>query len=78
MATKHPRLNIVLETPLYRGLQKLADREGVSLSLMARDLIKKAMDLHEDVYWDRVAEDRVKTYSSKTSLTHDDVWSKKA
>ena len=40
MATKNPRLNVVLEAPLYSSLRSLAQKERVSLSLKARDLIR--------------------------------------
>lgn len=74
MPTKNPRLNVVLEPSLYKGLDKLAQRQGVSLSLAARDLIKEGLEIHEDMYWQEVARKREKTFSYKKSLSHKDVW----
>lgn len=76
MPTQHPRLNIVIEEPLYRSLSKLARRDGVSLSLKARDLIREAMDLQEDLFWEGKAGARAKTFSVRTALSHRDVWRK--
>lgn len=74
MPTKNPRLNVVLEPSLYKALGKLADEEGVSLSLAARDLIKEALEIHEDTYWQEVSREREKTFSHKKSLSHKEVW----
>ena len=43
MPTDKPRLNVVLEPPLYIKVKKLAKRDGVSLSLKARDLIRESL-----------------------------------
>lgn len=75
MSTKHPRLNVVLETPLYSQVRLLATRDGVSLSLKARDLIRQAIEYCEDLYWVKAAEKREKTFRRKTALSHKRVWS---
>jgi len=74
MPTKNPRLNVMLDQGLYNAIRKLADKEGISLSLAARDLIKEALNLHEDIYWQEEAEKREKTFSYKKALTHEDIW----
>jgi predicted DNA-binding protein len=74
MPTKNPRLNVVLEPNLYKTLNKLAHKEGISLSLAARDLIKEALEIHEDLYWQKSAQKREKTFSSKKSLSHKETW----
>ncbi|MFZ2604171.1 MAG: antitoxin, RHH family protein [Candidatus Omnitrophota bacterium] len=75
MSTKNPRLNVVLEAPLYRTLKHIAYREGVSLSLKARDLIRLALEYYEDAYWVKAAEQREKTFSEARALKHKKVWS---
>ena len=70
MATKNPRLNVVLEPPVYYSVKKLAKKNGISLSLEARDLIKEALELVEDRYWAEKAEEREKTLNRKKALTH--------
>ena len=65
MATKNPRLNVVLDPDLYSEIQKLAQNHGISLSLMARDLLKEAIERHEDSYWQKTAEERDKALKDK-------------
>ena len=49
MTTKNPRLQILLEKPLYSAVASLAQEEGVSMSTKARDLIREALEHLEDV-----------------------------
>lgn len=74
MPTKNPRINVVLEMPLYRSVQHLAEKEGVSLSLKVRDLIKEALELEEDIALSGLAEKREKTFSKAKALKHSEVW----
>lgn len=75
MSTKNPRLNVVLEPPVYSAIKQLAKKDGISLSLKARDLIRQALEYCEDLYWTKEANIREKTLSKKTTLTHKQVWS---
>jgi hypothetical protein len=43
MPTKNPRIHVVLEKPLYKRLRGLARRDGLSMSLEARELIRIGM-----------------------------------
>jgi predicted DNA-binding protein len=74
MPTKNPRVNIVVEPPLYRALHDLATSEGVSMSTIARDLIREAITLREDVALAAFADTRMKTFDKKVALSHEDVW----
>lgn len=74
MPTKNPRLNVVLEPGIYKALSKLANREGISLSLLARDMLKESLELHEDTYWSEAAGKREKTFSYKKALSHKKTW----
>ena len=74
MPTHNPRLNVVLEPGLYSILSRIADREGISLSSLARDLLKESMELHEDIYWNEAATNRDKSFSYKKALSHNRVW----
>lgn len=78
MPTKHPRLNVVLEPPTFRSVERLAARDGVSLSLKARDLIHQALELHEDAYWAHQARTRLKSFERSRALTHEQVWGRRA
>ncbi|MCX5851441.1 MAG: antitoxin, RHH family protein [Deltaproteobacteria bacterium] len=74
MPTKNPRVNIVVEPPLYSVMHDLATSEGVSMSTIARDLIREAIDLREDVALATLADTRMKTFDRKVALSHKDVW----
>jgi predicted DNA-binding protein len=74
MPTKNPRVNIVVEPPLYSVMHDIAAREGVSMSTIARDLIREAIELREDVALADFADTRMKTLDRKKALSHDDVW----
>lgn len=74
MSTKNPRLNVVLEPPLYQSIRLLAKKDGVSLSLKARDLIRQAIEYCEDLYWTKEINKREVTFSKKKALTHKQVW----
>lgn len=74
MSTKNPRINVVLEKPLYNSIESLAKRDGVSLSLKVRELVKEALELEEDVALTIFAETREKTFRKSMALKHDEVW----
>lgn len=76
MPTKNPRLNIVLEPALYGMVKKIADAEKVSMSLKARELIKNALELYEDMSLASMADDRAASFSRKKARGHDDIWAK--
>ncbi len=76
MATKNPRLNVVLEPSLFLVVRQLAKRDGTSLSLKARDLIREAIEFCEDVHWAKAAGRREKTFSQRSALGHEEIWTK--
>ncbi len=74
MPTKNPRINISVDQPLYGIMQHLAEKQGVSLSMLARDLIKESLELREDEILVAFAEKREKTFDAGGALTHEQVW----
>jgi len=74
MPTRNPRVNIVVEAPLYGVMRELAASEGVSLSTWARDLIHEAIELREDVALVAFADKRMKTFDRTKALSHDETW----
>lgn len=75
MPTKKPRINVVLDSPIYRYLEFLAEKDGVSLSAKARDLIKEALATQEDIYLAAFAEAREKSLDESSVLSHEETWS---
>ena len=75
MPTKNPRINIVVEDPLYKILKELADKKGLSMSSLSRDLIREALEMREDIALSYVAEKRDGTLKAAELIDHDDAWS---
>lgn len=74
MPATNPRVNVVLDEPVYQGLRRWARREGVSLSLKVRDLVKEALDTEEDRALSRLADRRMATFDRKKAKTHRQTW----
>ena len=74
MPTKNPRINIVVDPPLYESIEHLAKRQGVSMSLMTRDLIKEALEMQEDIALGQLAAERDETLEEDATLSHEEVW----
>ena len=74
MPTKNPRINVVLEKPLYDSVRRLAEKEDVSLSLKVRDLVRQALEAEEDAALAQFAEEREKSFKRSRALTHKRVW----
>ncbi len=74
MPTKNPRINVVLEKPLYDSVRRLAEKEDVSLSLKIRDLVRAALEAEEDTALAQFAEEREKSFKRSRAHTHRQVW----
>ena len=74
MPAKNPRISVILDKPLFNQIAHIAKRDGVSLSLKARDLLKEALEIQEDIILSKLGEDRERTYSNLNALDHDEAW----
>ena len=74
MSAKNPRINVVLERPVYSLIEKLAQERGLSLSMVTRDLIREALETYEDAVLAEVAEEREATLAGRPTLGHGEVW----
>ena len=74
MPSHNPRVNVVLEKPLFDILHSISKKEGVSMSLKVRDFIKNAIEEYEDSYLVDLAENRLKTWHPSKVLKHETVW----
>jgi hypothetical protein len=74
MPTKNARINVALEKPIYSLIEKLAQERGLSLSMVTRDLIREALEIHEDTVLAQVTERREETLAGRRTLSHDEVW----
>ena len=74
MPTTNPRVNVVLEEPVYEGLRRWAKREGVSLSLKVRDLVKDALEAEENRSLADLVKNREQTFERSKAKTHSQTW----
>ena len=74
MPTEKKRINLSVDDELYDELEKLKALKGApSLSAVVIELAKEALELQEDLYFARIAEER----KSEVSVSHAKVWKKK-
>ena len=76
MATKMRRLNIAMEPYVFQAIARLSKKEGLSRSLVARDLLKEALSTHEDAFWAREAKDREASFAKSKAVPHAKAWDK--
>jgi len=74
MPAKNPRINVVLEKPLYNALQHLARHQGISLSMLMRDLAREALELREDQALGEFATEWENSFDRHAALSHEAVW----
>ncbi len=74
MPAKNPRINVVLEKPLYNAVHELAEDQGVSMSTLMRDLVREAIELREDRALAFFASEREEGFNHDTALSHEAVW----
>ncbi len=77
MPTKNPRVNVVMEDSVLYALKKLARRDGVSVSLKARDLLREALADEEDAFWAAAAAERETSFSVEKAIPHKKLWNNK-
>ena len=74
MPTKNPRINVALEKPIYSVIEKIARKKGISMSMVTRDLVREALEIHEDAVLAVFAERRESTFDPRNVLSHSEVW----
>lgn len=75
MPSTLPRISTIVEPPIFKAVEKLAKREGVSLSQKARDLLLEALELFEDDYFETLV--KLRTKNKVPSIPHKDFWAKR-
>lgn len=75
MPAKNPRINVVLEEPLYKEVQFLAKKDGVSLSTKVRDPLRDVLETQEDLHLAKIADKRTANWKEPLVLSHEKTWS---
>jgi hypothetical protein len=73
MTQRHPRIQVSLDPIVRSSIAFLAEQRHQSLSNVASDLIEKALELEEDLYFSQLGERRIKELKQST-VSHDDAW----
>lgn len=59
MPTTKKRINITLDDDIYQALERLSGKREESVAGVGLKLIKQALEYQEDLYFSRVADDRL-------------------
>lgn len=71
MPSALPRISTVMEPAVYYAIERLAKKDGVTLSQKTRDLLLEALELLEDEALERIVEKRRK--DRRASISHAEV-----
>jgi uncharacterized protein (DUF1778 family) len=72
MATENPRIQVMIDAETNSLLTNFAAQQNRSISATAADLIREALELHEDILLSKHADDR---FARTTEwVGHDDAW----
>lgn len=72
MATENPRIQVMLDAETNGLLMNFAAQQNRSISTTAAELIREALELHEDILLSKHADNR---FAATTKwVGHDDAW----
>ena len=74
MPAKNPRISAVVDSGLLKWLQTKAGREGISVSLVVRDILMRMRTEEEEQYWATAGEERLRNFKPSEALDHNEVW----
>ena len=72
MPTTKKRINITVDDETYAELERLSASREQSLSRLSLDLIEEALELQEDRWFGRLADERLTRGEERVS--HEDAW----
>lgn len=71
MPSALPRISTVMEPAIYHAIERLAKKDGVSLSQKTRDLLLEALELIEDSGLEAIVERR--RSNKAPSVSHEEL-----
>lgn len=74
MPAKNPRLTAVVDESVMHWLKRRANAQGISVSLVVRDLLTRVRDEDEERYWAAAGEARLESFVRDEGVTHDQAW----
>jgi len=74
MPAKNPRLTAVVDRSVMVWLKRRAGAQGVSVSLVVRDMLARMRNEDEERYWAAAGERRLESFVRKDAVPHDKAW----
>ena len=82
MATKHrrprvsrqKRINVTFKPATLHAVHFLAEKEDTSLSNITQELVEQALEIREDIYLSRIAEEAEIRAKGKARISAEKVW----
>ena len=72
MPTDKKRIHITVDDDTYEVLGRLSAKRGQSVAGVGLSLIEQALEFQEDIYFSRIADERLKAKEKRVS--HDKAW----
>ena len=71
MPTSKKRINLSVDDSLYSELEKIRElKQAPSLSSVVIELTKEALEIQENLYFARIADQR----ADEESISHEEIW----
>jgi hypothetical protein len=71
MPTKSRRINVSFNPKTAQALARISKKKEMSLSHVAQELVEEALELREDIYLSKLAEEIEKRAKGKPSVSAD-------
>ena len=72
MPTAKKRINISVDERVYDALVRLSDQRAQSVAGVSLSLIEQALEYQEDLYFSRIADERLNKRQKRVS--HENAW----
>jgi len=74
MPATNPRVTSVVDEELLEWLRAKAERQGIAVSLLIRDLLLRLREEDEERYWAAAGAERLESFDRDAARSHEDAW----
>jgi predicted DNA-binding protein len=74
MQTKNARINVTFKPQIIKALTMLSKQNETSLSYTAQELVEEALEIREDMYLCKLAEEAEERSKGKPGIPAEEVW----
>ncbi len=74
MPAKSPRISAVVDASVMSWLTRRARAEGISVSLVVRDMLLRLREEDEEAYWAAAGERRLASFVREDAVPHHRAW----